>query len=62
MLVLERKAGERILLGLPDGRMITVAFLKMRSGSGRIGVQAPDDVLILREELADDDAREAARG
>jgi sRNA-binding carbon storage regulator CsrA len=26
----------------------------MRNGSGRIGIQAPDDVLILREELTDE--------
>jgi carbon storage regulator CsrA len=54
MLVLEREAGQRIILTLPDKRSIVVAFLKMRNGSGRIGIQAPDDVLILREELTDE--------
>jgi sRNA-binding carbon storage regulator CsrA len=54
MLVLEREAGQRIILTLPDKRSIVVAFLKMRNGSGRIGIQAPGDVLILREELTDE--------
>jgi sRNA-binding carbon storage regulator CsrA len=52
--VLEREAGQRIILTLPDKRSIVVAFLKMRNGSGRIGIQAPGDVLILREELTDE--------
>lgn len=53
MLVLEREAGQRIKMILADGRVITVAFLKMRNGRGRIGVEAPNDVLVLREELDD---------
>jgi carbon storage regulator CsrA len=58
MLVLEREAGQRIILTLPDGREIVVAFLKMRNGSGRIGIEAPHDVLILREELIDESRAE----
>ena len=54
MLILTREAGQRIMLTLADGRTITVTFCQIRNGKGRIGVDAPDDVLILREELTDD--------
>jgi carbon storage regulator len=47
MLVLTRKAGERILIG--DSIVVTVARI---DGCGvRLGVEAPADVKILRAEL-----------
>lgn len=54
MLVLSRKAGERIRIG--DD--VTVAYLGMRNGRGRIAIDAPPGVLILREEILTDDERE----
>lgn len=49
MLVLDRKLGERILIG--DD--IVIQVVKIKGNSVRIGVSAPADTLILREELAD---------
>jgi carbon storage regulator len=57
MLVLSRKIGERILLG--NGVVVTV--LNVTGGRVRLGIEAPQAVRILREELADpsQDPREA---
>jgi len=53
MLVLERKEQEAVLLELPSGETIRVILVRV-SGSrkARIGFETPDDVHILREELA----------
>jgi carbon storage regulator len=47
MLVLSRKAGERILIG----DKISVTVVRIAPGIVRIGVEAPSDLPILREEL-----------
>jgi carbon storage regulator len=48
MLVLSRRVGERIFL--PDlGVHVTV--LSVKSGAVRVGIEAPEEVLILRDEL-----------
>jgi carbon storage regulator len=49
MLVLTRKAGESILIG--DN--IKVRVLEARGSQVRIGIEAPDDVKIFREEIRD---------
>jgi carbon storage regulator len=49
MLVLTRKPGEKIVI---DGQ-ITITLLSSEAGRARIGIDAPDDVRILREELLD---------
>jgi carbon storage regulator len=49
MLVLSRKVGERILIG--DN--ISVTVVRVAQGTVRIGVEAPDDLTIVREELKD---------
>ena len=48
MLVLTRKVGERILIG----ENITVTVVKLTSGGVRIGIDAPPEVAVVREELA----------
>jgi carbon storage regulator len=48
MLVLSRKPGEKLVIG--DG--ITVTVLEVVGGRIRLGVEAPEDVRILRGELA----------
>jgi carbon storage regulator len=48
MLVLTRKAGESVVL---DGKII-VRVLGAQNGRVRLGIEAPDDVLVLREEVA----------
>lgn len=51
MLVISRHTGESITLELPDGRAIDIAVLRNQRGVVRLGIAAPEDVLILREEL-----------
>jgi len=52
MLVLSRKRSERILIG--DDVAITI--VDIRGGKVRVGIDAPEDVRIMRSELS----REAA--
>jgi carbon storage regulator len=49
MLVLSRKVGEKVVVG----NDIIVTVLEVRGNQVKIGIQAPDDVRILRGELAD---------
>jgi carbon storage regulator len=67
MLVLSRKIGERILIG----DKIAVTVVKIAPGIVRIGVEAPADMAIVREEIlkepsADDagepEVRSASKG
>jgi carbon storage regulator len=51
MLVLSRKVGEKILIG--DNVSITV--VRVQGDKVRIGVEAPEDVVVLREEIKDRD-------
>jgi carbon storage regulator len=48
VLVLSRKIGERILIG----DKITVTVVKIGHGGVRIGVEAPAELSVVREELA----------
>ena len=47
MLVLSRKEGERIMLG--DSVVLTI--VRVSGDRVRLGIEAPSDMLILREEL-----------
>ena len=47
MLVLSRRPGERILIG----DQICITILRTAGGSVRVGIEAPSDVTILRDEL-----------
>jgi carbon storage regulator len=49
VLVLSRKTGERILIG----DKITVTVVKIGHGGVRIGVEAPPEMAVVRQELAD---------
>jgi carbon storage regulator len=49
MLVLTRRCGERILIG----ENVWVTIVSVERGKVRLGIQAPPDVLVLRQELAD---------
>ena len=49
MLILTRKAGEGIVIG--GGVVVTV--LKVKSKAVSVSVEAPKDVLILRQELVE---------
>jgi carbon storage regulator len=48
VLVLSRKAGERILIG----DKITITVVKIGHGGVRVGVEAPPEMAVVREELA----------
>ena len=47
MLVLTRREGEKIIIG----DSIAITIVRMVGDKVRIGIQAPEDVLILRSEL-----------
>ena len=48
MLVLSRKVGERILIG-PN---IAVTVVRVTGGGVRLGIEAPPELAVVREELA----------
>lgn len=53
MLALSRKVGESILLRLDDGREITLQAVRMENNRKvRVAIDAPDDVEIIRSEIA----------
>ena len=49
MLVLSRKAGQKIIIN----EKITITVVRVAQGSVRIGVDAPDEYTIVREEILD---------
>lgn len=49
MLVVSRKIGERILIG----DQISVTVVKVGSSGVRIGIDAPTEMAVVREELAE---------
>ena len=53
MLVLSRKAGERILVG--DDVVVTV--VRIGPNSVRVGIEAPREMNIVREELCNFDSK-----
>lgn len=50
MLVLRRKAGEAIVLS----QVITIRVLNVEGDRVKLGIDAPPDVIVVREELLDD--------
>lgn len=58
MLVLSRREGEQIKIG----RGITVSVLKLSGGRVKIGVDAPPDVVVMRQELRERLAGEELAG
>lgn len=50
MLVLSRKLGEKVVIGSGDGA-ITLTVVDIDRGKIRIGIQAPREVPIYRQEL-----------
>jgi carbon storage regulator len=50
VLVLSRKVGERILIG----DKITITVVKIGHGGVRVGVEAPPEMAVIREELAEE--------
>ena len=50
MLVLSRKVGQRILIG----DKIAITVVRIGQGGVRLGIEAPDDLEVVREELKPD--------
>lgn len=50
MLVLTRKTDERICIDTPEGRRVVLTVVEIRGNQVRIGLEAPDEVKIQREE------------
>ena len=48
MLVLSRKVGESLVIGIPGGEVI-ITVVELQRGKVRIGITAPKEVHILRE-------------
>lgn len=53
MLILTRRTGEALMIG--DD--VTVKVLGVKGNQVRIGIDAPDDVVVVREELLDQDKK-----
>ena len=51
MLVLSRKLGEKILIGDPAEPRITITVVDIDRGKIRLGIEAPREVPVFREEL-----------
>ena len=58
MLVLSRKKSEKIIVG----NEIELTILDVRGDKVRIGIDAPEDVLILRQEVKDARDRDESQG
>jgi carbon storage regulator CsrA len=54
MLVLSRRESERIFIG-PN---IVIQIVRVRGGSVRIGIEAPPEIAVVREELLDTETEE----
>ena len=61
MLVVTRNVDERIRLLLPDGRAIWVMVCRVSGDGVRVGIKAPPDVRIEREEIITDAPHDAVR-
>lgn len=61
MLALTRKEGERIILTV-GGHQITLMVNEARSGTARLGIEAPAAVKIVREELLTQSPQHVAGG
>lgn len=59
MLILSRKVSEAVALKVGDVE-IRVVLVRLAGQKARIGIEAPDCVEILREELAEAEANAAA--
>jgi len=51
MLIVSRKVHQGVIIGLPDGRKVRVVLVGTDRGKCKIGVDAPSDVRVDREEV-----------
>lgn len=60
MLALTRRIGESVILTLPDGRRVEVTITDKSAGQVRLGIEAPKDVRIDRDEVFQRREKEAS--
>jgi carbon storage regulator len=58
VLVLQRHENESVVIGLPDGREIIVMVTEIRFDKVKLGFEAPLDITVHRQEVADEIKRE----
>lgn len=58
MLVLSRKVGERILIG----DQVAITVVRINGHAVRLGIEAPQQLVVVREELAGRTAEPVASG
>lgn len=51
MLILTRRPGESLQLKLKSGEIITVSSMGVKGNQTRLGVEAPKEVVIMRDEV-----------
>jgi len=51
MLILTRRPGETLIIELPTGELVEVTVLGIKGNQIKIGIDAPADIAIVREEL-----------
>jgi len=52
MLVLSRKVGQKIKIATMGGDEVVITLLRMHGSNARIGIDAPSEMTVLREEIA----------
>jgi sRNA-binding carbon storage regulator CsrA len=61
MLALTRKPGEWIDLVLPNGQKVAMQLVRSGASQATIGFEAPDNVIIMRREMAENYGPSAKR-
>ncbi len=51
MLVLSRKADQKIIITCPDGSVITLMVIEIRGDKARLGIEAPRSHVVHRLEI-----------
>ena len=51
MLVMSRRIGQKILIGAGTENQIEICLVDIRDGKARIGVTAPKEIAVHREEI-----------
>lgn len=52
MLVLTRKQFEGLIITMPDGTEMKIVVVEVKNNKVRLGIDAPKEVNVLRDELA----------
>ena len=61
MLILERKSNESITIHTPSGDNIIIHMIDTTRGKAKFGIDAPEDYLIVRDELIEESSKADTR-